>query len=124
MARAAVFCARYWLLRPIALLLAATHKNYHSRLVDGRAEMETQKGELGWWWLSFVDPEKPDGARFLGVAIVEGYGVASAAIRAHELGLNPGGEVKAVELKGEGVPAVEFCNTLLDMAAIKRAGLA
>jgi hypothetical protein len=71
-----------------------------------------------------VDPEKPNGARFLGVAIVEGYDVASAAIRAHELGVNPGGEVKAVKLEGESVPAVEFPNTLLDVAAITRAGLA
>jgi hypothetical protein len=77
----AVRLARYRALRPAALLLASIHKNYHAWLVDARAKEEAQHQELGWWWLSFVDPDKPDGQRFLGVTIVQGYGAASASIR-------------------------------------------
>lgn len=120
---AAVFSARYRALRPMALLFATLHKSHHARLVDARAESEQAAQERGWWWLSFVDPEKPYGQRFLGVAIVQGYGVASAANRAHELGVNPGGEVKAVELTGDDIPAREFRNRLLDIDEVKRTGL-
>ena len=107
----------------MALLFATLHKSYHERLVDARAESEQAVKEHSWWWLSFVDPQKPDGQRFLGVAIVEGYGVASAAIRARELGVNPGGDVKAVELTGDGIPAPEFRNRLLDINEVSRTGL-
>jgi hypothetical protein len=120
---AAVFFARYRALRPIALLFAALHKSYHVKLVDARAEREEAAKELGSWWLSFVDPERPDGQRFLGAAIVEGYGAASASIRAHELRVNPGGSVQAVELKGDGVPPPGLRNRLLSMNEIKEADL-
>ncbi len=53
-------------------------------------------------WLSFLDPHKPSGQRFLGVAIVEVPAsetpeeMAEAAIqKAWSLGINPGGEVIA-----------------------------
>jgi hypothetical protein len=53
------------------------------------------------WWLSFVDPDLgippeeqvPGGPSFLGVAIVEAAGAIGAVRRAHELKINPGGEV-------------------------------
>jgi hypothetical protein len=44
-------------------------------------------------WLSFVDPEKPQGERSLGVIITEASDVVDAAGKLHDLGINPGGEV-------------------------------
>ena len=44
------------------------------------------------FWLSFVDPDLPEGKRFLGVAIVEAQGMTWAIKKAHALGVNPGGE--------------------------------
>lgn len=45
-------------------------------------------------WLSFCDPHRPKGSRFLGVAIVPGAEVITAARVAWALGCNPGGEVE------------------------------
>lgn len=62
---------------------------------------------MSLWWLSFADPEKPQGTRFLGVAIVEiedveGQDLRDRAVtvvrKAHALGCNPGGEVASTEL--------------------------
>jgi len=45
-------------------------------------------------WLSFVDPDKPKGKRFLGVAIVpDALEVVAGAKEAWRLKCNPGGEV-------------------------------
>lgn len=44
---------------------------------------------MKWWWLSFVDE-----SGFLGVAIVQDRSFAGAVLRAHALGINPGGEVR------------------------------
>ena len=53
------------------------------------------------WWLSFTDPQRPKGERFLGVALVETEEIADlreatkAAIqKAWATGCNPGGEVQ------------------------------
>ncbi len=53
------------------------------------------------YWLSFCDPDLPEGSRVLGVAIVVARGVVSASERAWELGCNPGGEVLSMELPDE-----------------------
>jgi hypothetical protein len=73
-------------------------------------------------WLSFVDDDKPEGQRLLGVAIIEvtdamvtaaradvaerfpdapegGEVVAAAMIEAWRLGCNPGGRMSSVELE-------------------------
>ena len=42
-----------------------------------------------WWWMSFADPDLPEGSRFLGVAIVQAPHVAAALTRSHRLGINP-----------------------------------
>jgi hypothetical protein len=46
--------------------------------VEQLAERERATEPTSWWWLSFVDSDKPKDQRFLGVAIVEGSGVGSA----------------------------------------------
>lgn len=45
------------------------------------------------WWLSFCDPSKPKGKKFIGVAIVEAHSIIHAMELAHDLGINPGGEI-------------------------------
>lgn len=53
--------------------------------------------------MSFVDPAKPAGERFLGVAIVEAPSIEAALIRSHVLAVNPGGEVAAVAMRAGAV---------------------
>lgn len=58
---------------------------------------------MGLWWLSFVDPKRPQGQRFLGCALVETetdpddpkVAMSDAIRRAWRTGCNPGGEVQA-----------------------------
>jgi hypothetical protein len=72
-----------------------------------------------WWWLSFCDPAKPKGSQFLGVAIVEGNNILTAAIEARRLGCNPGGEVMGEPFEdNEILPAERFRNCLLNDAEI------
>lgn len=54
--------------------------------------------EEPWWWLSFCDPKRPEGAQLLGVTIVEGKTFLGAVMRAHALGCNPGGEVEGRQI--------------------------
>lgn len=56
-----------------------------------------------WWWLSFADGSLPAGEQFLGVAIVRARGPSLAIHRAHELGINPGGEVRFMACTDEAV---------------------
>jgi len=63
-----------------------------------------------WWWLSFCDPEKPAGQRFVGVTLVRGSAFLQAVQEAHRLGINPGGEVKGTQIPE---PAPKFRNRLL-----------
>jgi hypothetical protein len=53
------------------------------------------------WWLSFCDPDRPEGQRFLGVSIVPGFDIVTAASAARVLGCNPGGEVAGIEIPAE-----------------------
>jgi hypothetical protein len=45
-------------------------------------------------WLSFVDPHRPKGKRFLGACIVEAVDVYEAIPKSHRLRINPGGAVQ------------------------------
>lgn len=86
------------------------------------------------YWLSFVDADRPEGARWLGAAIVQvtaaeaqawlsrlppsaqpGAEWIAAALRsAHQHGCNPGGEVGSVELPV--APPAEWLYRLLTLA--------
>jgi hypothetical protein len=58
-----------------------------------------------WWWLSFIDPDRPEGERFAGVSIVRA-GSGDAALRlSHHFRINPGGEVKGNPLP----PVLDAC---------------
>jgi hypothetical protein len=78
--------------------------------------------KLNLWWLSFCDPHRPDGAQFLGACIVGGLDIATAAMSAHALGCNPGGEVMGVEMPEEFARhvGVAWCGRLLSKAEIAR----
>lgn len=89
------------------------------------------------FWLSFCDPQKPEGDRFLGVVVVDveqreadealvrvqqlfphaqadAEWIAAASSKAHREGCNPGGEMAAIELPPDD-PHTTRCprNTLL-----------
>jgi hypothetical protein len=72
------------------------------------------------WWMSFCDPDKPKGQQFLGVCIVGAPGFMHAHQKAWALGINPGGEIQAVQV--EGVPT-EYLDKLLSRAELEAAGL-
>lgn len=79
---------------------------------------------LKWFWLSFVDPTKPQGLRSLGIAVVEGYDFLGAIQRAWDLGINPGGEVAGYEVtEGDGLPAAEYRNRLVSPEECASSGI-
>jgi len=69
-----------------------------------------------WCWLSFCDPDAPEGSSFLGVAIVRGRGMIDAVNESHRRAINPGGEVMFVKLPPNAKVAEEFVNRLLTRA--------
>lgn len=71
---------------------------------------------MAWWWLSFVDPDLPEGTRSLGVSLVQGDDLVEACKEAHRLGINPGGEVLGCELPDHEVPGETYRNRLMPPA--------
>lgn len=69
--------------------------------------------ESNWWWLSFVDHDKPEGNKFLGVVIIEGETIIDAVRHAWDLNINPGGEVLAGQLEMIDTIPPEFRERLL-----------
>lgn len=76
-------------------------------------EAEERKGPLGLWYLSFASEEG-----FLGGCVVEAYGINTAITKAHELGINPGGEVMSMEIDPTKLAAGDFRNRLLNKAQL------
>jgi hypothetical protein len=71
-----------------------TDDEYEKRAVE---LLSAEAGEtLAWWWLSFCDPEEPEGAQFLGACLVRATGFFSATLVAHRLGCNQGGQVRGM----------------------------
>jgi len=62
---------------------------------------------MNYWWLSFATEE---GCR--GVAIVRGANILDAAKRAHELRINPGGEIQGFEIPPDDPEAIAEINEL------------
>lgn len=54
---------------------------------------------MPFFYLSFADPDKPEGSQFLGATVVEADNVMLAVPESHRLGVNPGGEVAIIELE-------------------------
>ena len=59
-----------------------------------------------WFYLSFVDLNRPKGTRFVGACYLEAESLPQAIALSHALGINPGGEIKAWELPDDAVDAV------------------
>jgi hypothetical protein len=55
-------------------------------------------------WMSFCDPDKPEGEQFLGVIITKDKGFAHAVTKINSLGINPGGEILCYETDPEDIP--------------------
>lgn len=60
-----------------------------------------------WWWLSFCDPNLPQGNRFLGVIVIEAMDIKDACDRAWDMKINPGGEVLGYELSKSFLEAIK-----------------
>jgi len=74
---------------------------------------EAKGGPPGWWWLSFADGRRPAGQQFLGVAVVRAAGFGLAVMRAHALGINPGGEVSGQQIPASVAPPDEMLDKLV-----------
>ena len=53
---------------------------------------------MSYWWMSFCDPERPEGTRFLGALVIYACNETEAIEKSHLLKLNPGGEVMFFEI--------------------------
>ena len=68
---------------------------WYARVASMLAEEAAQP--MRWWYMSFVDPELPEGHRFLGGILIEARGPTEAMLKSHHQGINPGGEVATME---------------------------
>lgn len=82
------------------------------------------------FWMSFCDAEKPDGSKFIGVALVEATSWQEALTVSHMTGCNPGGEIKFIEIEDEDIPphmqgpmSVAPRNTLMNRDDLAQFGL-
>lgn len=60
--------------------------------IDSALALEGETMEDALWWISFIDPERPEGTRFVGVCIVKAPGPTTALQEAWFQKCNPGGE--------------------------------
>lgn len=64
------------------------------------------------YWMSFSDPARPVGAKFLGVVLIEAETEDAALAQAIAAGLHPGGEVTFEEMI-DPLPPRDWFNRLL-----------
>ena len=85
---------------------------------------------MALFWLSFVDPDLPEGSAFLGVSIVDAPDLEAAIEKAWALGINPGGQVLSQKLSEEPSVPSQYIDRLMqkpevdELQAIQRAELA
>lgn len=93
---------------------------FDARLAEVFAE-EAADPQVRLWMLSFVDPSKsappgeqvPGEGGWLGTCVVTAFGMVDAVTRAHELEINPGGEVAGYGPLPLDSIAAEWHNRLL-----------
>lgn len=69
-----------------------------------------QENPLKWHYCSFATDERG----FLGALFIEGHGVVDIMVRAHAMGINPGGQLYCVELPDDApMPEEKYRNRLL-----------
>lgn len=77
-------------------------------------EQEEANEPLKWFYCSFATEHK-----FLGGVFVQAHGVLDAATRTHWMGINPGGEMAALEIPDVArLPKVKYRNVLLSKEAL------
>lgn len=77
---------------------------------------EEMRQPARWYLLSFAL-----GDRFLGITIVRAHGTVTATRRAHELGVNPGGQVASYTFDRTSNPPAEIFQKLVtDKDDVKR----
>ena len=67
-----------------------------------------------WMYISFCDE------KFLGAVIIQAPGIATAILRCHQLGINPGGQALAVSLDPDLLPPPEARERLLTKEEVIR----
>lgn len=87
----------------------------------------------GWYWLSFCEPSRPSGAKFLGASVVgPAADMLHAVLIAHAMGCNPGGEVEGAPIPASAEARIppayrrrvltrEECQELDDLLGAKEA---
>lgn len=70
-------------------------------------------------YMSFCDTSLPEGSQFLGAVVLEADDVIEGARKAHELKLNPGGQVLGIVIPDNKIVPKDFCNRLLDAEEAK-----
>ena len=88
----------------------------NSEIIQRYLQMQAEeaKNPLSQWWLSFCDPDLPEGSQFLGAVCIDAHGLADATHRVTVAGLNPGGEIMAVQIPEGRRVADSHCNRILD----------
>ncbi len=76
------------------------------------------------WWLSFCDSSKPEGQRFLGVAIVSAGSLPEAVTEAWKARINPGGSVRGFALPRDRVADHWVGRLLSEDEAVAAGGVA
>lgn len=90
----------------------------------GLADVEAQD-DSQWWWLSFADPDLPEGTQFLGAALVPALTIEGAITQAHLLGINPGGQVASWgPIPEDAIPDSHPRCVLMDRETVERFGSA
>lgn len=86
---------------------------------------DQEEGEPEQWiWMSFVDPDRPAGMKFLGVIITKARGLMTAVENTYQRGINPGGEVMTVPMPDWEPEHEGITDRLLSAADLEREGLA
>lgn len=65
-----------------------------------------------FWALSFIDPARREGDRWLGTAIIEAPSYAEAIQKAWQVGANPGGEIEGIPFLADSVHE-DYVDTLV-----------
>lgn len=75
---------------------------------------EDAKNPLRWWYLSYAGE---DG--FHGAIVIRAHGMVEACYLSRHRNVSPGGQVWAVPIPDDRIPAPEYCNRLLQIPDIE-----
>jgi hypothetical protein len=61
---------------------------------------------MSFWWMSFCDPDRPEGDRFIGALVIRADNAHEMIDRSWALDLNPGGEIAFFEIPKQYEPRI------------------